>query len=210
METTESIREPRRLSRSSESRWLGGVCAGLGRYFDLNPTVDRVRSVSDTQQNIRLHPDLGTVVGTDMTLNPPGGVSAIAYTNSYTGALKTTLYGIDVVSNRLIRVGGPDGNPSPNTGMLQDVGPLGVDPLGAAGFDILWMGGKNLAFLIILPNIVGAVLLPIILFLMLRLINTRRLMGDYTNSRLYNGIAWITTGILIALSVTLLVMNLFT
>jgi truncated hemoglobin YjbI len=114
--------------------------------FDFNPTVDRVRAVSDTQQNIRLHPDLGTVVGTDSTLNPPGGISAIAYTNSYAGALKTTLYGIDVLSNRLVRIGGPDGNPSPNTGALTDVGPLGVDPTGAAAFDILWMGGQNLAY----------------------------------------------------------------
>ena len=34
--------EPRRLTRSRESRWLGGVCAGLGRYFDLSPTVYRI------------------------------------------------------------------------------------------------------------------------------------------------------------------------
>ena len=45
-ETTEQIpraaAEPRRLTRSHDSRWLGGVCAGLGRYFDLNPTVYRI------------------------------------------------------------------------------------------------------------------------------------------------------------------------
>jgi truncated hemoglobin YjbI len=114
--------------------------------FDFNPTVDRVRAVSDTQQNIRLHPDMGNVVGTDSTLNPPGAISAIAYTNSYAGAARTTLYGVDVTRNRLFRIGGPDGNPSPNTGTLTEVGPLGVDPTGAAGFDILWMNGKNLAY----------------------------------------------------------------
>ena len=65
-------------------------------------------------------------------------------------------------------------------------------------------GGKNLAFLIILPNIVGGVLLPIILILMLRLINNKRLMGEYTNSRIFNVIAWITTIVLIVLSVALL------
>ena len=66
-------------------------------------------------------------------------------------------------------------------------------------------GGNNLAFLIILPNIVGGVLLPIILILMLRLINNKRLMGDHANSRIYNVIAWTTTIVLIMLSVALLV-----
>jgi Mn2+/Fe2+ NRAMP family transporter len=64
-------------------------------------------------------------------------------------------------------------------------------------------GGSNLQLLIILPNIVGGILLPIILILMLRLINNRRLMGDYVNSRIYNIIAWITTVVLIALSAVL-------
>ena len=32
----------RRLERSSSDRMLAGVCGGLGRYFDLNPTVFRV------------------------------------------------------------------------------------------------------------------------------------------------------------------------
>ncbi len=45
-ETTESIRttvaEPRRLSRARDRRWLGGVCSGLGRYFDLNPMIYRI------------------------------------------------------------------------------------------------------------------------------------------------------------------------
>ena len=33
---------PRRLVRSTEGRWLGGVAAGLGRYFDVNPLVYRI------------------------------------------------------------------------------------------------------------------------------------------------------------------------
>ena len=42
MENTEVIREPRRLARTRDGRWLGGVAAGLGRYFDLNPMIYRV------------------------------------------------------------------------------------------------------------------------------------------------------------------------
>src|SRR5919112_6875614 len=33
---------PRRLVRTEDDRWLGGVCAGLGRYFDVNPLVYRI------------------------------------------------------------------------------------------------------------------------------------------------------------------------
>ena len=67
----------------------------------------------------------------------------------------------------------------------------------------------NLASLMILPNIVGGVLLPIILVLMLRLVNKRRLMGRYTNSLGANIVAWITTAILIGLSLVLLVTTIF-
>jgi phage shock protein PspC (stress-responsive transcriptional regulator) len=33
---------PRRLVRVHDGRWLGGVAAGLGRYFDVNPLVYRI------------------------------------------------------------------------------------------------------------------------------------------------------------------------
>jgi phage shock protein PspC (stress-responsive transcriptional regulator) len=41
---TPSIDEapPRRLVRVRDGRWLGGVAAGLGRYFDVNPLVYRI------------------------------------------------------------------------------------------------------------------------------------------------------------------------
>jgi phage shock protein PspC (stress-responsive transcriptional regulator) len=46
METTETITEPRRLTRPREDRWLGGVSAGLGAYFDLSPTIYRIAFVA--------------------------------------------------------------------------------------------------------------------------------------------------------------------
>jgi phage shock protein PspC (stress-responsive transcriptional regulator) len=49
-ETTETIpnaaAEPRRLFRARDNRWLGGVCTGLGRYFELNPMIYRVGFVA--------------------------------------------------------------------------------------------------------------------------------------------------------------------
>lgn len=67
---------------------------------------------------------------------------------------------------------------------------------------------SHLTTLILLPNIIGAALLPIILVLMLLLVNNKRLMGEYTNSRLYNAIAGTTTVVLIILSLILLVTNI--
>lgn len=68
---------------------------------------------------------------------------------------------------------------------------------------------KNLTALILLPNVVGAVLLPIVLVLMLRLVNNKRLMGEYVNSRTYNVIAWATVATLILLSAILFVTAIF-
>jgi len=36
--------------------------------FDFNPTVDRIRVVTDTGQNLRVHPDTGAVAATDTPL----------------------------------------------------------------------------------------------------------------------------------------------
>jgi hypothetical protein len=125
--------------------------------FDFNPTVDRIRVVSDAQQNLRLHPDLGTVVDGDpatadvqgdASLNPAGAVSAAAYTNSVAGATTTTLYTIDYAADTLLRQGGPDGMPpSPNTGTLTLIGSLGVATNPAVGFDIAPMG--NIAYAVL-------------------------------------------------------------
>src|SRR3954451_14542056 len=46
METTETLREPRRLVRPRDRRWVGGVSAGLGAYFDLNPAIYRIAFVA--------------------------------------------------------------------------------------------------------------------------------------------------------------------
>ena len=40
--TTLEEAPPRRLVRVHDGRWLGGVAAGLGRYFDVNPLIYRI------------------------------------------------------------------------------------------------------------------------------------------------------------------------
>ncbi len=100
--------------------------------IDFNPTVDRLRLVTNMGQNLRLNPETGLVVFTDGNISGPAGstISAVAYTNSMAGATTTTLYDIDFVNGVLYK------QDPPNDGGLMRVGDLGVTATGAAGFDI--------------------------------------------------------------------------
>ena len=90
--------------------------------FDFNPTVDRIRVVSDTDQNLRINPETGAVT-VDGDLNYANGtnpsVTGVAYTNSVAGATTTALYGIDTDADALVRI------TSPNDGTLVTVGSVG-------------------------------------------------------------------------------------
>lgn len=99
--------------------------------FDFNPTVDRIRLVTDLGQNLRINPETGETTSWDGSLNPgtPFVVGA-AYTNNKAGATSTTLYGIDHNSQKLVKI------VPPNNGTLVPVGPLGVIAAGEVGFDI--------------------------------------------------------------------------
>lgn len=113
--------------------------SGTNFGFDFNPVPDRVRVVSDADQNLRLNPSTGALAATDTMLAYASGdanaganpnIVGVAYTNSFAGAISTTLYGID--SNLdILAIQNP-----PNAGLLNTVGPLGADSSGAVGFDI--------------------------------------------------------------------------
>lgn len=122
---------------------LAGVRFGL----DFDPTTDRLRVVSDADQNLVLDPDDATLVSTDATLqyaaldpnvgqNP--GVVACAYTNASPESATTRLYGIDSDLDVLVTQ-----DPAAE-GTLQTVGPLGTDTGGFAAFDVL--GGTAQAY----------------------------------------------------------------
>jgi Mn2+/Fe2+ NRAMP family transporter len=70
----------------------------------------------------------------------------------------------------------------------------------AFGARVALIPGLPLIQLMILVQVINGVLLPIELVFILRLINDRRVMGKYVNSRTQNVIAWGTTGLLTALS----------
>ncbi len=43
---TEPTAGPRRFLRSRDHRWIGGVCGGLGRYFNVDPVLFRVGAIA--------------------------------------------------------------------------------------------------------------------------------------------------------------------
>jgi Mn2+/Fe2+ NRAMP family transporter len=55
----------------------------------------------------------------------------------------------------------------------------------------------------------NGVLLPVILIVMLKLINDKRLMGRFRNGRVFNLVAWITVLVVIALTMILVAVSLF-
>lgn len=117
---------------------LNGTAFG----FDFNPTVDRIRVVSNTDQNLRLNPNDGSLAATDTSLNPGGaGVVGAAYTNNFAGATATTLYDIGSTTDALFTQ-----NP-PNGGVLNLVGALGVNTDERVGFDISGLSGSAYASL---------------------------------------------------------------
>lgn len=113
--------------------------------IDFNPTVDRIRLVTGTGENLRLNPLTGAIAGTDTNLSfdPSSGltgtpfVAGAAYTNNFAGATTTTMYVYEFNNDRLMTQGGMGGSPSPNGGALFNIGSTGVVATSAGlGFDI--------------------------------------------------------------------------
>lgn len=116
--------------------------SGTDFGFDFNPTVDRIRVVSNTGQNLRLHPDTGGLAVEDQSLKPgTPAVTAAAYTNNFAGATTTVLFDIDSNTDKLYQ------QLPPNDGVLVEVGNLGIDVTATNGFDITGTSGTAYAIL---------------------------------------------------------------
>jgi len=119
---------------ATKTAQLDQVLSGTAFGVDFNPTVDRLRIVSDTGQNLRANVDTGVTV-VDGALNtagvPTSGIVAAAYTNNDTDpATGTTLYNIDAALDQVVL------QSPPNAGGIAPIGALGVDTGSAAGFDL--------------------------------------------------------------------------
>ena len=116
---------------------VGNVLTGFtGPQIDLDfsPSADRARIVTSDEENARINPEDGrSTFDTDLSL---GDIAGIAYDNNHAGADSTTLYGIDITHDQLVRIGGVNGNPSPNGGVVSPLGPLGLDAGPRSSFDI--------------------------------------------------------------------------
>ena len=69
-----------------------------------------------------------------------------------------------------------------------------------AGGAVLLIPGLPLVRIAVLSQVVNGVVLPFVLIFMLLLINKKELMGEYVNTRLFNAVAWVTTVVMIGLT----------
>ena len=75
----------------------------------------------------------------------------------------------------------------------------------AIGAALVLLPGLSLYNVMLTSQVVNGVLLPPILIFMVLIASDQNIMGDYSNSRLYNVVAWVFTVVLILLTVLLLV-----
>lgn len=75
------------------------------------------------------------------------------------------------------------------------------------GAALVLIPGAPLITIMVLSQAVNGVLLPFLLIFMILIINDRRIMGRYTNTRGFNFIAWATVIVVIGLTITLMGMQ---
>ena len=110
---------------------LPTLLVGSDFGFDFNPTVDRIRVVSDLGQNLRLNPLDGTISAIDGMINPgTPTLSGAAYSENFAGATTTSLFVIDHNTDKLYL------QSPPNNGTLVERGALGINITNSNGFDI--------------------------------------------------------------------------
>jgi NRAMP (natural resistance-associated macrophage protein)-like metal ion transporter len=73
-----------------------------------------------------------------------------------------------------------------------------------AGAGVILWPELPLVKITILSQVVNGAVLPFVLIAMLLLINKRELMGRHVNSRFFNGVAWVTTVVMVVLTVMML------
>jgi hypothetical protein len=117
--------------------------------FDFNPVIDRIRIVSDANQNYVAHPDTGdaNVAMTTDAFYAAGDVNEgrdpnvvhHAYDGNIANSPATQLRAIDTRLDVLV-------TQANNAGTLMTVGSLGVDATDVGGFDVSSTGNAFAAF----------------------------------------------------------------
>ncbi len=123
--------------------------SGTSFGFDFNPTIDRIRIVSDADQNIVAHPLTGNAnVATttpvfyaagDPNVGANPNVVHHAYDRNFVGGVTSQLRAIDTNLDILV-------TQANNAGTLGTIGPLGINATDVGGFDVGAGGGAFAAF----------------------------------------------------------------
>lgn len=123
---------------------IGVPVIGSNFGFDFNPVPDRLRFITDGDQNLRINPANGATI-VDGPINPASfNLIGSAYINNFAGTTATTLYGIDSLTASLAR------STNANAGSYVTVGSLGLGPIGSdarVGFDVFTDFTGNNAYL---------------------------------------------------------------
>ena len=120
--------------------------------IDFNPVVDRLRVVTNDDENRRINVTTGAAnsdvtlfyAASDINAGKSPNVIDVGYTNNDNNAATATeLFYIDYVQGTLVTAVG-----NPNLGQLRTVGTLGVPTSALLGFDVLTaLNGSNIGFL---------------------------------------------------------------
>lgn len=118
--------------------------------IDFNPTIDRLRVVTDSAQNIVFNPTTGTAAAFttlayaigDPNFNTSPAIIDNAYTQNFAGAASTQQYAIDYGADVLVRLDN-------NNGTLTTVGSLGINTDIYTGFDISTTAGVDTGYAIL-------------------------------------------------------------
>lgn len=119
---------------------------GTSFGFDFNPQIDRIRNVSDADQNLVLNPITGALqlvatpvfyVAGDPNFAADPNVVHHAYNNNFFGTTATQLFAIDSDNDMFVKQAN-------NAGTITSVGPLGVDFSSIGGLDI--SGDSGIAY----------------------------------------------------------------
>jgi Mn2+/Fe2+ NRAMP family transporter len=77
------------------------------------------------------------------------------------------------------------------------------------GAVVVLIPNTSLIQIMLWPQVINGALLPFVLIFMVKLINNKDLMGDYTNNWVYNLITWVTVGIIITLTLLMVVTSIY-
>jgi len=79
----------------------------------------------------------------------------------------------------------------------------------AVGAAIASVPNLPLIRVLLVTQVINGLLLPVVLFAVLRLVNDREVMGRYVNGPLYNIAAWLTAILVTILSLLFILISLF-